>query len=307
MEHFQNDRNDSKVFHVKKVGDGKPVVFLPAAGFSGLEGMNIAERLRPAFQTHLVDLPGYGQSEGINKKCTTQRLADWLKEYLDQEKIDCADIVAHSLGGAIALSLSVHYPERVKQLILLDSGHKPYPRIPFQEFGPFALLFPLLNVGYHLFGISFMARLAGLFSGNSAESENKEEEIERFCHTVGIDNSVYVQEALRHPPKMTASGMNLLFGYYNMNLPELVKKLELPTYLIYGTFADRDKKQYRLTKKSIERLQHHKQLPVEYLPVNSGHYVHWSSEEVVDKLARILDQPSNREDKGNQRMLYGSN
>ncbi|QTM99519.1 alpha/beta fold hydrolase [Sediminibacillus dalangtanensis] len=295
MKHTQKEKNSRNDFYVRKVGVGKPVVFLPAAGFSGMEGLNIADRLSPSCQSHLLDLPGYGNSKGVSEKCTEKRLADWLKEYLDQQHLHSADIIAHSLGGGVALSFAVHYPERVNRLILLDAGHKSFPRFPFQEFGPFALLFPLLNVGYHLKGFSFMERLTGLFSGSGAKQENEGEKVERFCEIVGIENSTYVQEALRHSPELTASGMNLLFGYYNLNLPKLFRKLTVPTYLIYGTFANRNLKQYKLTRRSIESLQKKQNLPVKYVPVNSGHYVHWSGEEILDKLAFIMDQDSEKE------------
>ncbi|SDL70780.1 alpha/beta hydrolase [Sediminibacillus halophilus] len=295
MKQIQKEKNSFNDFYVRKVGIGKPIVFLPAAGFSGLEGLNIADRLSAFCQTHLLDLPGYGKSKGLDEKCTAKRLADWLKEYLDQQHIHSADIIAHSLGGAVALSFAVHYPERVKQFILLDAGHKSFPRVPFQEFGPFALLFPLLNIGYHLKGISFMERLTGLFSESNAEQENEGERVERFCDIVGIENSTYVQEALRQSPELTAAGMNLLFGYYNLNLPNLVTELTVPTYLIYGTFTNINPKQFRLTKRSIARLQEKKNLPVKYMPVNSGHYVHWSGEDVLDKLAFIMEQDSEKE------------
>ncbi|WP_110943508.1 alpha/beta fold hydrolase [Virgibacillus senegalensis] len=286
---FRNYRGSNYV--IKKEGKGKPVIFLPAAGFTGIEGLNIAETLAPSCSTHLLDLPGYGQSAGIMEKCTSKQLADWLKFYLDHQNIQTADLVGHSLGGAIALSFSVHYPERVKQLILLDVGHKPFPRIPFQEFGPFAILFPVLNLGYHIAGRTFLKRLTGVFSDGSQNEKKEEARIEQFCEIVGIDNSKYVREAFQQSPQLTATGLNLLFGYYNLNLPELTKKLTVPTTLLYGTFKNRNEKEYKWTKRGIKKLQKYKELPIEYVPVDSGHYVHWSSDTVLRKISDVLGEP----------------
>ncbi len=66
----------------------EPVLFLPGAGWPGVEGMALAaaasERL--ATRWHFPDLPGYGRSVGIAPPLTEAALADWLSAYADRQR-----------------------------------------------------------------------------------------------------------------------------------------------------------------------------------------------------------------------------
>ncbi|MCA0970562.1 alpha/beta hydrolase [Halobacillus litoralis] len=282
--------NQACEYFVEKVGSGEPVIFLPAGGFSGNEGLNIAEHLEGRFETHLIDLPGLGKSRGIEGKVTSELLADWLKSYIDQMDIEKVNVIGHSLGGAVSLAFAVHYPQRVKNLILLDQGHKPFPRVPTSEFGPFAFALPFLNIGYKLFGERFLNRLEPLFTKDTAQEVSQdrfEEDMKRFCEHVHTEANPYVRTALKHPADFSDRGLNLMFGYYNLNLPELLKKVTVPTYLYYGTFKDIDEKEHRKTKEYIEKLEGFN-LPIRYVSVPGGHYVHWNKDFSLGGLEQFL-------------------
>lgn len=139
-------------YYVEKVGEGEPVIFLPAFGFSGNEGLNIAEYLKDNFETHMIDIPGLGKGMGIQGRITSLRMAEWLKEYIDQQNIEKVNLIGHSMGGGILLAFAIHFPERVDKLVLLDQCHKPLPRIPKSEFGIFAYAIPIINIFVNLFG-----------------------------------------------------------------------------------------------------------------------------------------------------------
>ncbi|UOQ84752.1 alpha/beta fold hydrolase [Gracilibacillus salinarum] len=85
-------------YHSTIIGKGEPLIFLPATGFPGIEGLNIAEYLSDTYECHLVDLPGIGKSEGISDKVTVAKIAQWIKVYIDHHQIDQAVFVGHSLG-----------------------------------------------------------------------------------------------------------------------------------------------------------------------------------------------------------------
>ncbi|WP_232214164.1 alpha/beta hydrolase [Bacillus sp. SG-1] len=253
------------------------MIFLPAAGFSGNEGLNIGDYLSGEFETHLIDLPGLGKSKGIEGRITAIQLADWVNEYMEQMQMEQANLIGHSLGGAILLAFAVHYPHKVNKLILLDQGHKPFPRIPKSEFGPFAYAFPMLNVCVKLFGKPFLKKLEPLFSQNEEQENPFDLTVEKFCNRVFIKENDYIRTALKHPAEFSLSGLNLMFGYYNLNLPNLLKKLRTPTYLIYSTFEDLDENESKSTEYYINRIKRHT-LPITYQPVRGGHYVHWNEE-----------------------------
>ncbi|WP_205520018.1 alpha/beta fold hydrolase [Virgibacillus doumboii] len=263
-------------YYVEKTGNGKPVIFLPGGGFSGNEGLNIAVYLQNDYETHMMDLPGLGKGMGIQaNRITSLEMAKWLKEYLDQKQIDKANLIGHSLGGAVLLAFTFHFPDRVNKLVLLDQGHKPFSRIPKSEFGVFAYAFPVLNFFTMIFGKPALNLLSPLFSGDQNNTDF-ELEVQRFCKMVSIEDSEYVRKALHNQTAVSTDGLNLMFGFYNLNLPEMLKGVKVPTYLAYATFDGVNEGEQASTHKHINKLQQHKQLPISYRAVDGGHYVHWS-------------------------------
>jgi 2-hydroxy-6-oxonona-2,4-dienedioate hydrolase len=286
--------NNTCEYFVEKVGCGEPIIFLPAGGFSGNAGLNIAEHLKEGFETHLIDLPGLGKSKGIGGEITSLKLANWMKKYLDRLKIEKANLIGHSLGGAVSLAFAVHYPQRVNKLILLDQGHKPFPRVPTSEFGPFAYVFPILNIGVKLFGERFLSKLAPFFTKEDEQKiteDSFESDVKRFCERVNIKENQYVRTALKHQADFSLKGLNLMFGYYNLNLPGLLKKIAVPSYLYYGTFENLDEKEHKKTKHYIQKLKNYN-LPIKYQSVQGGHYVHWNEDFSMSDLEKFLKEAS---------------
>ncbi|UOQ91716.1 alpha/beta hydrolase [Halobacillus shinanisalinarum] len=275
-------------YHVEKVGQGEPLVFLPAGGFTGNEGMNIAEYLQDDYEIHMIDLPGFGRGKKHAGRCTSLDMAKWLADYLDQEGIKVTNLVGHSLGGALTLAFAVHFPERVKKLLLLDQGHKSFPRIPTSEYGVFAFAFPLMNRFVQLFGRTFLKRLEPLFSGGNAD-EDFEMKVSQFCDQVLIKDTSYVRTALKQPSSLTAEGLQLMFGFYNLNILKLLKKVTVPTYLAYGSFENINEKERKITYKNIRKLKR-KALPIEYRKVRGGHYVHWSDPTLLPDMKAFLER-----------------
>ncbi|WP_226577298.1 alpha/beta fold hydrolase [Halobacillus litoralis] len=272
-------------YYVEKVGTGSPLIFLPGGGFSGNAGFIIADRLKQDFETHMIDLPGLGRSIGINQKIDTRVLADWMREYLDQQQIERAHLVGHSLGGAILLAFAVHYPERVNQLVLLDQGHKSCPKVPVSEFGAFGYAFPLLDAGVKLFGRPVLRKLASLFK--TEDKEVTDVHVQKFCDHVGVEPDEYVALSLGTPAEFSANGVRVLFGYYHMNLPELMKKLRVPALLAYATFRHHDEKEWDQTFRAIDHLKRFN-LPVSYRAVEGGHHVHWTDPTLLEDIEAFL-------------------
>jgi 2-hydroxy-6-oxonona-2,4-dienedioate hydrolase len=251
--------------------------------------MNIAEYLIDGYETHMIDLPGFGRSKGIEGKVTALKMAKWVKGYLNQEGIQKAILIGHSMGGAFLLAFAVHFPERVKKLILLDQGHKRFPRVPVSEFGVFAFAFPFLNVCVGLFGRHLLKRIEPLFSQeNEPGNKDIEVEVERFCEKFSIPDSTYVKLALEQQADFSIDALNLMFGYYNLNLPVLLEQVKVPVFLVYATFEDMDKREFESTKKAIRKLKR-KTDSITYRSLNSGHYVHWSDSFELDELKDFLE------------------
>lgn len=66
------------------------------------------------------DLRGHGRSQVTTSGYTIESMARDLKELLDTLDLEKIYLLGHSYGGALSLYFALHYPHRVKKLILAD-------------------------------------------------------------------------------------------------------------------------------------------------------------------------------------------
>lgn len=101
-------------------GDGPPVVLLHGQGEFGATWEPV---IRDLVRTHRVlapDLPGHGGS-GLNGRLDRGRVLRWLGDLIDQTCDEPPILSGHLLGGAIAARFASVHPNRVRQLVLVDS------------------------------------------------------------------------------------------------------------------------------------------------------------------------------------------
>lgn len=73
------------------------------------------------YRVFAPDLPGHGKSPGIGEQ-SIQGYAEAIVRWLDEIGIAWAVFVGHSMGGAIAQTLALEYPEYVTGLALVSTG-----------------------------------------------------------------------------------------------------------------------------------------------------------------------------------------
>ena len=98
-----------------------PVVLLHGAGGSHLSWSPDVRRL-PGYRVYALDLPGHGKSQELGGQQTIAGYARLVLDWLATLKLHRAVFVGHSMGSAIALSLSIHHPEQVLGIALLGGG-----------------------------------------------------------------------------------------------------------------------------------------------------------------------------------------
>jgi pimeloyl-ACP methyl ester carboxylesterase len=92
---------------------------------------SLVERLKNKYRVILVDRPGSGYSTRPRRASATIRAqAGTMARFIDALRLERPLVVGHSLGGAIALSLALNYPEKVGGLALLAPATHPQPQVP---------------------------------------------------------------------------------------------------------------------------------------------------------------------------------
>ncbi len=120
-------RVDGVRIHYLTCGEGEPLVLVHGRGNAGAHFAPILPELAKERRVIALDLPGWGLSEkpSFTGHTAEDALNLWrgaLLGFLDALDIPQTDLLGHSMGGFTALGLAVQHPERVRRLVLVDSG-----------------------------------------------------------------------------------------------------------------------------------------------------------------------------------------
>jgi pimeloyl-ACP methyl ester carboxylesterase len=114
--------------------DGRPILFFHSLGASASAALLDVGMGPLADAGHAIaapDMPGYGESPPMAAdQYAIPRLAELGIALADTLGWDRFVLGGHSWGGAIAVHLAAAHPERVRALVLVDSGHLDYGDTP---------------------------------------------------------------------------------------------------------------------------------------------------------------------------------
>jgi pimeloyl-ACP methyl ester carboxylesterase len=120
------------VLKTTEFGHGSTVVLLHALGSGRMVWMPTAKKLLATHRVVLVDLPGHGDS-ALPDPFTLEACAEALDQVLAKQKPDSTVLVAHGMGGLIALKEVQAHPERVRGLVVIDGSTRSMMKIPEQQ------------------------------------------------------------------------------------------------------------------------------------------------------------------------------
>ena len=122
------DLGGNKRVAIGSVGDGEPIVIIPAfvtnlgtiaEGRDPRSGL--IQRLSESFRVILYDRYGTGLSSGDHDEFSTDAGVCELVGVLDHLRLDAVPLVAMSCAGPIGLTLAARFPDRASHLILLGT------------------------------------------------------------------------------------------------------------------------------------------------------------------------------------------
>jgi pimeloyl-ACP methyl ester carboxylesterase len=118
-----------------RAGSGPPVVFCHGTPFSSAVWSRYADALAADFTVHVWDLPGYGRSSKHEDHAVDLGVqARAFAALLDRWGLDAPHVVAHDIGGAVALRATLVEGARYASLLLVDVVAIPPAGSPFFGF-----------------------------------------------------------------------------------------------------------------------------------------------------------------------------
>ncbi len=97
-----------------------PVILLHGAWNDSSQWVPVMESLSQHCHCFALDLLGCGESENSNVHYSINLQVECLAEFLQALKLEKIYLIGHSLGGWIAASYALKYPEQVEGLVLLS-------------------------------------------------------------------------------------------------------------------------------------------------------------------------------------------
>lgn len=108
----------------EEAGHGPPILFTHGFGATLRMFDPQVEALQDAYRVIRWDMRGHGESEtpDIPAAYSQQRTVEDMAALLDDREVDRVVLAGMSLGGTMSLAYHLKYPDRVRALVLIDSG-----------------------------------------------------------------------------------------------------------------------------------------------------------------------------------------
>lgn len=148
---------DIQLHYIEK-GQGEPLLLLHGNGENADYFHRQIEYFSKTYRIFAIETRGHGKSPRGYAPFTIRQFTRDLYNFMEQQKLENANILGFSDGGNIALLFAIQYPKKVRRLILNGAnlnarGVKPHVQIP-------------IEIGY---------RIAALFSGKSCKAKEHAE------------------------------------------------------------------------------------------------------------------------------------
>ena len=103
-------------------GTGPVLIGLHAIGHGARDYQDLSRRLSPQYRVIAIDFPGQGNSGPDPQPASGTRYTQLLTLFIDKLNLHAVTLIGNSIGGATSVRYASLHPERVKALVLCDSG-----------------------------------------------------------------------------------------------------------------------------------------------------------------------------------------
>lgn len=109
----------------REEGDGFPVVIVHGLYGSSDNWLTVGKKLASQYRVYMIDQRNHGRSPNSTEH-SYEMMKNDLAAFFDQQGIEKAILMGHSMGGKTAMLFAADYPERIEKLIVVDIAPKDY-------------------------------------------------------------------------------------------------------------------------------------------------------------------------------------
>lgn len=111
--------------YFRQEGEGFPIVIVHGLYGSSDNWMTVGKKLSARYKVYMIDLRNHGHSPK-SEEFSYELMKKDLAEFFEQQRIEKAMLLGHSMGGKVAMCFAADYPEKIEKLIIADIAPKDY-------------------------------------------------------------------------------------------------------------------------------------------------------------------------------------
>ncbi len=250
--------------HYLEYGSGHPLILIHGYGGGGATWYKQISKLAETHRVIIPDNPLFGLSyQPIIKTPLRQFALEYITAFMDALQLERATIVGMSLGGIPALEISLKAPERVENLVIINSLGLGIEIPWFYRVTSIPFLGRILTTPNH-----FLTSLALKVAITSRDITGREELVQ------------YIHETRRREraPAAIYAGMRASFGLKGQRYiytDDELQRIKVPTLVLWG------RKDTHFPVAHGERAA--RLVPNARLEIleDTGHLVHWERPDTV--------------------------
>jgi pimeloyl-ACP methyl ester carboxylesterase len=117
----------------REVGEnGDPIIVMHGLLGASDNWLTISRQWAEKFHVFLLDLRNHGKSPHHYSHTYTD-MAEDVNDFMHDHSLKQAHVVGHSMGGKVAMTFAIDYPQKVKKLVVVDIAPKKYNDPQFIE------------------------------------------------------------------------------------------------------------------------------------------------------------------------------
>ncbi|MFT4770208.1 MAG: pimeloyl-ACP methyl ester carboxylesterase [Cryomorphaceae bacterium] len=109
----------------RQMGSGEPLIILHGLFGSSDNWQTLGKQFAEDFSVYLVDQRNHGKSPHSDE-FNYDLLAQDLNQFMEEQGIDQATFIGHSMGGKAVMRFAQLFPSKVKKIAVADMGVKSY-------------------------------------------------------------------------------------------------------------------------------------------------------------------------------------
>ena len=120
--HSQKIKIGDMDVHYLTGGQGEPLLVVHGGGGEGARAwLNNAAALAENYTVYIPYLPGFGETQPLQGDYFIPEMVDFVDRFAHSLRLDRFHLLGHSLGGGIALSYALRFPQNITKLVLVNS------------------------------------------------------------------------------------------------------------------------------------------------------------------------------------------